>query len=85
MLEEVLATFRAMPEEEVPSMIDLGYQLTVYAEEPTRSISSPAMSNHLLGFNELQDQIYGLFVVSAVARSGPLRAFWRAIQEGGAL
>ena len=44
MLEEVLATFQAMPEEEVPSMIDLGYQLTVYAEEPTRSISSPAMS-----------------------------------------
>ena len=31
MLEEVLATFQAMPEEEVPWMIDLGYQLTVYA------------------------------------------------------
>ncbi len=58
-LEEVLATFRAMPEEEVPWMIDLGYQLTVYTRGAYPFDQQPGDVNHLLGFNELQHQIYG--------------------------
>jgi hypothetical protein len=45
-----------MPEEEIPWMIDVGYQLTVYARGAYPHDQQVGDINHLLGSNELQHQ-----------------------------
>jgi hypothetical protein len=45
-----------MPEEEIPWMIDVGYQLTVYARGAYPLDQQVGDINHLLGSNELQHQ-----------------------------
>lgn len=60
MREGALETLRVMKsEKEIPWMIDLGYQLTVYARGAYPLDHQIGNLNHLLGFNELQHQIYG--------------------------
>jgi len=43
--------------EEVHWMIDLGYQITVYARGAYPFGAEPGSLKHLLGFNELQHQV----------------------------
>ena len=59
MLEQVLEALQAMPGKEIPWMTNLGYQLTVYARGAYPFDENPGNLNHLIGFNELQHQIYG--------------------------
>jgi hypothetical protein len=57
---EIADTFRSLrAEQDLKWMLDLGYQLTVYARGAYPLDRDPGSLNQLLGFNELQHQIYG--------------------------
>lgn len=59
-MEEILDAVRKLDwQAQIEWMMDLGYQLTVYARGAYPLDHAPGNLNQLLGFNELQHQIYG--------------------------
>jgi hypothetical protein len=59
-MQEIVDAVRKLDlQGEINWMIDLGYQLTVYARGSYPIDQEIGSMGHLIGFNELQHQVYG--------------------------
>jgi hypothetical protein len=82
MCQEVLkAVGTMMPEEEISWMIDLGYQLTVCARGAYPFGHELGNLNNLLGFNELQHQIYGRIRHLRRGEAWTLKSFFEGLSQ----
>ena len=64
------------PIQELQWMVDLGANRTVSVSGYYPLEKQPGSISHLMGFNELQHQVYGASAIFAAIRSGPSTASW---------
>ena len=81
-MNEAIDVFRGLDvQAQIEWMIDLGYQLTVYARGAYPVGVEPGSLNQLLGFNEFQHQTYGRIRTLRRGDAWTLESFLAGLSE----
>ena len=81
-MNEAIDLFRGLDvQAQIEWMIDLGYQLTVYARGAYPVGVEPGSLNQLLGFNEFQHQTYGRIRTLRRGDAWTLESFLAGLSE----